>query len=765
MSRRRSRAVADPLSSRQLLTICAVVGAALVTLLGVFGSGDIEETANTSYSIGATMPVRGVSTSHGGIHTILGIPVFDTAQGTGDRLPYQASWGQSVSWPLRFLVSSEFYSLARSLFFLIPGLFLCLSTLQTWLPRLSLGRAVLFAVLANSPLGLFLRQNDWSDHYVQVIGIAAVAMFLMRREFHEESPVLGESYPKTLALCVFVAVNGVVTGHPGLWPVALFVWLSFAMVFATQLRFRQSMSKWIRSQTRLVALAAAASVVTAAVSARDLLAELSSEAWAAGRLSRTPGLFSEFAFEGIYGLSDGGSLPEGVKRVVSTVLATTVMPLFVMLDTVLPQLLRASDFREMPRIEFSGALIMVALALGLRSLAALPVRRFMTQIVVCQALVWMSVVASTLDLLPPVLASSGAWMTLTVVLIINLFLTFLLLDVLPHRKRAARVLSFANVALVAYWCLIQFGFASFGASLRVPERYPSRFSSAEQIVESDWYAVSSTRPDRVVIAATPSFYDFVGFVVDGYPVVAPSDPKMRASGHLQSNFAFNFSINSPRFDGMSPDQVDRTLDFLQVSYVLVGEPTRSDALQPPTMSEGVQSVLNRLGPPVDLSLSQASYEVFSRDRFSVFVFPGSSATKSVECPVLFEACPVITESTRLSTSAEPHLRQCHQDCLWTFQTPDIGASDVLLVPVTYDSALTVRDAAGSRLDTSSVGGFLGVSAENGLDEGMLTVTLSPDARMLSRVGVSYLNLGVFLFLLGCAASPWVKSLRRKLRVE
>jgi len=543
----------------------------------VFGSGDIEEAANSSYSIGALPPERRVESSGSGIQTILGVPVYDTAQGTGDRLPYQASWAQSVTWPLRFVVTSEWYSLVRTLFYLVAGLVVCLTTLRSWLPTLTLGRATIFAILANSSYGLFLRQNDWSDHYVQVVGIAAVAMFFMHREFHCAEPTTRGDEPRLILACLFVSINGVVTGHPGLWPVALFVWLSFILVFLTEEVFRRSIAAWIRNQARFVVVAIGASIFTVAVVAIDLLAELSTETWTTGRLSRTPGLFSEFAFGGLYGLSSGGALSEELKRLVSSILATTVMPGFMMLDRVLPQLLRASDFREMPRVEFTGSLVLLALALSWRALARLPVRKLIAKIVACQVIIWLFVVLSVTDRLPPVLASLGAWMTLTVVLMINVFVSFLVLGTLPHQAYLARGSVIFNVVLIGYWFLFQFGFAGFGSVLQVPERNQSRFESVEALAASAWHGKTVSNDGRILMVSTASLYDFLPFVNLGYSVVAPADPKIRASDQLQSNFAFNFSINPPNFETMTSEEISRTLDFLQVKYVLVGAPSQSDA--------------------------------------------------------------------------------------------------------------------------------------------------------------------------------------------
>lgn len=752
-------------TSARLFLVSFATGLLIVALFTIVGSSDIEETANSSYSVAADTPSRETAAGNKGTISIFGVPAFDTMQGTGDRLPYQASWAQSVTWILRLLISWEHISLVRSFVFLVFATTLMLATLITWVPNLSKSHAVLFAVLANSSFGLFIRQNDWSDHYVQVVGIAATTFFMMRRNFHDSLPGVEACSPRVTLLCLFASINGVITGHPGLWPAAFFVWLSFILVFVSQKDYRFKVINWFRFEMKLVTMGLMCLVGTALVVSQDLVSELSGNSWTSGRLSRTQGLFSQFAFGGVYGLTDGGSIPDGIRQAIAALLGTTVMPLFVLIDGILPSQIRASDFRELPRVEFSGALVLLVFALAWRSLTSNSIRRFVLKVIVAQALVWVSVAISVADVVPTMLASSGAWMTLATVLPINLFLTYLLISEM-HRKRSALfVFSVVNVVLIGYWCLIQFGFASLSAPVRFPEQFPSRLAASTEVLGSPWYLNTSTVPDRALISSTPNFYDFLGFVAAGYPVVAPADPKMRASGQLQSNFAFNFSINPPRFEGMTPQEIDRTLDFLQVRYLLVGESTRPDASQPPQLSKGLLSVLDDLGSPEKLDLRHVSFSVFERERFSVFITADESTIGIQQCPVLFEACSVAIETLRVSTSSDPHLRRCEHACLWTFSVSMLRDNERVIIPVTYDEALEVRDSAGAKLDTSSVGGFLGVGSKSGVNEGLLTVNLDPDVRMLSRVAMSYANVAVFILLLGNVMCPWVKSRRRKLRVE
>ena len=750
-------------TSHQVTFVSFAVPFTFVLLAGVFGSAEVEESAVTSFSAGAGFSFGGSVGRGMGSGSVFGVPVFDVLQGVGDRLPFQGAWGQSVSWPLRFFVGWEHYYLFRTWFYGFAALFVCLRVVQSWLPRLTAWGLALFGVLVNSSFGLYVRQNEWSDHYVQTIGVCAVSMFLMHRDFVDGVPGSRFDLSRWMLLCLWVSVDGVLTGHPGFWPIALFVWLSVGVVFGGSRAFCGRLVEWARGRLVSLVIVVAAAAVTVAVVVTDLLAEMKGETFGASRLARTQGLFSEFAFGGLYGLSSGGVLPESVRRVVASVLASALMPLFVLFDGWLPQMFRASNFPELVRVEYTGLLVLVPLVLGWRRLADRRVRSVAGRVVAAQALMWVFVVASTRDLLPTGLAPSGAWLALPVVLVLNVFLSFLLVGNLPARVVSVRGLAVANILLVGVWCAFQLGFVSFGSVPHLPERYPSRFRVADEIARSDWYRAAETRPGRVVLA-NANFYNFLSFVSLSVPVVAPAQPKIRSSGHLQPNYALNYAVDPLELRQEADwGRLEPVMEFLHVEQILVGD--SGSSWYPDEFSTRETVTLDIPEFEGFAHQPSRSYRVIRRESFPAIVIGERAARRVKECPVLIEKCPVVSDSRRLDPSATPRLRTCDAVCLWTYHAPPVRGSDVLILPLTYDQSLAVRDAAGSRLETSNVGGFLGVIGENGLDEGMLTVTLSPDARMLSRVGVSYLNLGVFLFLLGCAASPWVKSRRRKLRVE
>ena len=341
--------------------VAAVFAAIVLALcLALFGTADVEESANSSYSIAAHRQATDSGVFNDGRHEVFGVPIFDTLQGTGDRLPYQASWAQSVTWWLRWFVDWNGYGLVRAFLFAIPGLWLCMTTLQSWVSKMRLPSLILFGLLASSSFGLNLRQNEWSDHYVQVIGVCGVALFLMHRRFHDEKYVDAASARDLTVLCLAVSINGVVTGHPGFWPVAVAIVVAIIGVFFTSQIFRARIRVWVRSNRWSVGVATAATLFTFVAVLQDLLSERAGQPFGAGRLARTQGLFSEYAFGGLYGFSDGGSLPHVAKQVVASLLGTTLMPFFVLFDVVLPQYFRISDFRELPRVEFTGSLVVLS---------------------------------------------------------------------------------------------------------------------------------------------------------------------------------------------------------------------------------------------------------------------------------------------------------------------------------------------------------------------------------------------------------------------
>jgi hypothetical protein len=727
---------------------------------GVFGSADVEESANTSFSAGARYSPSGGSGVWGGVSSLWGVPVFDTLQGTGDRLPYQGSWAQSVTWPLRFVVGWEHYFLVRALLFAVPALWLCVRTLLSWVPRARPWMMVAFGLLVNSSFGLYVRQNEWSDHYVQTVGTFAVSMFLFHRDFHDPIESRRFDMPWVALLCVAVASNGVVTGHPGFWPISLFVWSATLAVCASSRVFRNQLIRWLRQVWVGAGVLGAASLLTVGVVAADLLTELGAE-FGNGRLARTQGLFGTYAFGGFYGLTPDGSLPQPLRQLIATILSTVLMPFFIVSNRILPKMFGASGFLELTRVEFSGALVVVALAFAWRRLGRRPLRSLFGRLVVLQALVWCFVFASSRDLLPTTVAASGSWMAVPVLIVFNVFLTFVLLASVDRRRVVPWGLGVLNLVLASVWLLFQLSVISFSPEIHVPDRHISRLRVADAVSESGIFSDPDAPLGRVVIA-NASFYNLLGFVALGVPVVSPSNPKIRDSRQLVDDSALNFGIETAELKTKRDvEDLEPRLSFLAVEKLIVG--SGQFTFTGSELAADVQRIQLSLTDEEVRGLAHGpirEMEVLSIHQFPAFMLERNQLSNLASCPIWEQTCALLKLSSRVEPREAPRLRRCDVGCLWTFDTPAVAGSKVVIVPVTFDKALRVRDAHGKRVETVDAGGFIGVYADDGLPATMLTIELEPDQRMVSRVAVSYVNLAMLVALLAAVTYAVVIARRR-----
>ena len=733
---------------RTSLFLSCVVCATLILYLNIFGTDDVEESAVTSYSVGASKLVDKTIGFRNGIHSILGVPVFDTLQGTGDRLPYQGSWGQSIFWPLRTLLGWEHFFLVRSFLFAVPAVFVCIRTLLSWLPKARFTTIIAFGFLISSSFGLYLRWNEWSDQYVQSMGVIAVSMFLMHRDFHIADLNSPFELPWMLFLCLAISSNGVITGHPGFLPVAMAVWLATLFAFIWSPIFRSRLKRWLALMRTGLSLLAAMSIATAISVFVDLLAE-SGPGFGAARVARTQGLFGAYAF-GLYSGSRLGTVPSPLAHLISTFLSTTLMPFFMLFDGIIPSAFRVSSFRELTRVEFSGLLGLLAVAMSWYQIRDLQVRSLIRGVAVLQGAIWFYVLLDARDLLPAWVAASGVWTVFPIILVLNIFLTFVFLARASREQLLKRGLAIFNLLLASYWLLFQFSFVSFGAEFHLPEKYSSRFRVAEAISEAKIFPVSDGSPGRVVITNS-KFYNFLDFVALGVPVVAPANPKIRDSRQLQNSYAYYFAVDPPKID--SDEDLARLKSqfaFLNVEKVIIGREAMSSEASRVSGSRHYQlrvSQTDRYHLP-DWHLS--ALDVVSLTQFPAFYLDSYIARNLDTCPILQADCPFFELSVQSEASATPRLRLCPNHCLWTFSSPEIPKSKTLVLPITFDEALRVRDGSSRNLTTVNAGGFLGVLSGSGLANTELRIEFQPDGRTLTRVGASYLNL-VTAILLGLIA--------------
>lgn len=408
-----------------------------------------------------------------------------------------------------------------------------------------------------------------------IYGVIAVSIFFMHRDFHSTDLNSPFEIRRALFLCLAISSNGVITGHPGFIPIALVVWLATLLTFICSSVFRHRLSQWLGLMRIELGLLCLVSVATAISVFIDLLAE-SGPGFGAARLARTQGLFGGYAF-GLYSDYRLGALPRTLAYIVSAFLSTTLMPFFMLFDRVLPSAIRASSFRELTRVEFSGLLGLLAVAISWYQIRDLQVRSLIRGVAGLQGAIWVYVYLDASDILPAWVAASGAWMVFPIVLAFNVFLSFICLAHTARKQWFKRGLAIFNLLLTSYWFLFQFSFVTFSTEFHVPEKFSSRFRVAEAISESKLFSNADGRLGRIVIANS-KFTNFVDFLALGIPVVAPANPKMRDSRQLQSSYAYYFAVDVPK---ISSDEdlarLESRFAFLNVENVVIGHAAASSA--------------------------------------------------------------------------------------------------------------------------------------------------------------------------------------------
>jgi len=750
------------------ILVAVVVSLLLVVFSALFGTHDIEESTNTAYSAEAISR---------GTQSIWGIPVFDSLQATGNRLPYQGSWSQSITWPIHLSVSWQFLQLARTLVFSTAAMWLFVRVLKSWIPRISGWRLFVFGLLMSSSFGLYVRQNDWSDQFAQTISTLGVALFFMHRRFNDSSSSGSMHNSRVEPILLFVCVNGVVTGHPGMWMIGLFTWAILLALLMTRRDFRGQFGAWLRHNVVSSALIVGSSLVTGAVVMADLLEEKSAQRLAASSSQMWQGFIGDQLLRG----ATNGVLPDFVERMVSLALTSISLPILHLIAGLWPAtpssllnelLMRASG--SFPRGEFAGSLAILAFVLARRRIQTQASRGLLTRLVGLQMLIWVFVVLCSIDVVPVALAPSALFTIAPVLLGVNVFMLFLLHSTTTSLSRTTRGVVMLSYALVALWLIIQLGFGVARPSF--PERHETWFAQSKELQRDTTLKEFFDTSDRLIIADArsadtdelPKWESFIGFVGLGLPVVAPANPKIRDTTQLVSNIAFRNTLDV--WSGLKAwpmEQIDQVLDFLQIRYVAVELTDANSNLLEHLEASSAPFATSRGGSTtLDVKIGEYRFRVVKRTTFAAEVRIGNGVTLEGNCAILEQRCPVLTDATRRVSSSSPSLSLCaSRQCIWEFNSLTINRDEQLVLPVTYDNVLDVHDASGTPLETSNMGGFLAVSRTNGIGESELRVTLDPDIRMLLRVFVSYLNLGVLLVLLGAALQPWVQSRRRRLRIE
>lgn len=723
------------------ITVC-LLALGLTVFVGFFGAINPEDSSHFSFSIAAGTSLDGWldGPRKVGTYSEAGVPLYDALQGVGARLPYKGSWYASIEWPMRLIADWKVYVLARVFLATATYLFLLFVTIKSWRPKISSAGLLASGTLSLSPSLTFLRWEEWPAESAQLAATLGIVMFLLRKDLYlaPESPRQGLFTTTVSYFLVSICLSHLLTGHPGVLPVALSLLLPLlvaSIVISKHFRLRV-LSTLRHDRGRLLLLSLPTLWVLG-----TLIWELRSEAatqedWSVYRSGQAGEYLPDQAFIGV----TRGLVPPIFERVLSIVYVNSLQPLSRILLPIFPSLnflKRSSD--ALPYGGFTGlAALVVAVWVVQRLSRSTPLRQFTQVVCIAQLAAMIFVACVAANLIPLELKPSGAYKLFLFLLPLNILVSIVLLSERAAKNIATHATLITNLSLGLVFLVVQLGFINAEGKLELPNRNEPLVTNEESrlipgLTRTAMVTFSDSREDNE-IAPDQLF----GFSLSGRSFMH-SAAQIRNTNNMVNHVPTAGGFGPINVAGRTTQEVVALLDFLQVESVLIESSNRAQDFVK-RVNTYRTSEMEASGGLQPIELRGFALFLWSRvAEFSDFTL-SKQLSDNDTCPILRRTCPLLNESVKLSPLANPRLTTCNDPCLWKYRSGTIDAGRVLVLPVTYDDVLRVRTRTGKSLTTTNVGGFLGVRGPLTSDSTPMTVTVSPDLRMLALIAGSYLAL-------------------------
>ena len=207
----------------------------------------------------------------------------------------------------------------------------------------------------------------------------------------------------------------------------------------------------------------------------------------------------------------------------------------------------------------------------------------------------------------------------------------------------------------------------------------------------------------------------------------------------------------------SADCKPEVLEFLAVSSIFVNTEDASGCREKllAYFGEGSVREINKVaGPPGTASLFRPkSFATWS-------IVMDSAENPNISCPLLEQDCLMGLEVTKLPATGQAPFRLCEDDCLFTYKWAKTGTTKQVLLPVNFDKTIEINDSlTGERLKTANYQGLLAVQVDGDESGGVFVGDIRPDLMMWLRVAMTYLHTIVFLGALGAMLFKGVRAVR------
>jgi len=693
----------------------AFVLACIVTAwLRFLGTIDYEEHVTFGYLFGQDQTTSFLTreTSEIGLSRLLYIPQFDFRSAIGIRLPLAGSWTQSPYIFLRQNISTQFFYLLRSF---VPTFFMLLALNHTIRLLSSRGkyswRVIIVSICAFGHVGIFGRYTDWSA--AASFNSAVVSLVCTIICITSTRSEANQSISSWMPLVAVYSAIEIATGHPGYVFFSLIMTVSVWLVGVYTRRSDgvKHRSTVLRGDVLLLAIVTCILAINLLVTFVDLTT----------------------AFEGIPASSTAQTLALG-GSIVTKLLFGAFAPLIWLAYTILGESPVAYPRAYFPLLTAAPILAALRRARSKLFSNASPIDVFLIPTLLVLTYAYLQ----DWSVLPPVLRTSGTWITsgaTRTFLVLGLLVT---LSQVPRREvRFLRVCSLITVMLAVNYSLTMLALIPDPLGEVRAFSIPSQSQSLTGPELDDFHKIMP-RSGRIIASSSPasadSAFQFLKLRDHGYQVVAPTFIKNRSLRPLAARPASNGTIVP------SPTEIEasmrlnngRTLDFLNVEKVFF-----EDGLTEP--ETGVTLGLQRdTGTVVSGGIT---FQAYGNTKFSSFYFRTQDSELSSECWLLQGKCMPLINARSGPARSTPRYRLCTHVCMarFDFEVAEYGEQSRLLLPVAYDPTIVASiDGASISLRTENTAGLLVVSVGD-MRSGTINLNIRPDHTMFGRTFLAYIN--------------------------
>ena len=654
-----------------------------------------------------------------GVTKVLGVPVWDNAQGLGSRMPILME--QPTQSPIIFLGAKlpvDYIVLIRSLFVLLATLVVINLTVLSWDERRIFRRLLFMDIALLGPYFLFTAANDWFVIADQYWAVCLIISGFLHPSWYQKPREASENLRPSIILFAFMIGSSVLlTGHVLHFQLATLVLVVFFVTNFSKLLKRLGLIAILMLVTLGVALVV------------PQLLELSSQTWDASISlhSSQPSVFDIF-------------VPQELR-------VYRFQPLLAFVVASTQPLLRILNDAG-PRTDFFNLLLIPYILQNLANLRkqTSPLSQMLRTSVMAITFIFVNLTFAGL------LSRSGfpvistlfdfhVWELSSLLLPIVIMVATILFGTDQKESDSFKFFKTGNRLILATGIVVALMYP-----LIMVYKDAIRWNSEiiTKVITKDNFNITLKSLDletkhRSILLGETVIQSLTGIdkkiVRDGYPLInsviyGRSSSTLR---HTEQRFRSTFS---PSVLDCQPE----VLDFLSVNAVIY-ETSEDDICGNSLRDYHRSGEISFNKVPGAVSVLSAKPKQFSS--WSIANTVESNPTEP--CPMFEKNCIDGLTVTKLEPKSGAPFKLCEDKCSFTYKWAAPPNAKQVLVPENYDKTMQIRDlSTGAKLNTGNYQGLLAVEIPSGSTNGEFEAMIKPDAMMWARVSATYLHTFVLL---------------------